>query len=390
MLGVVEHGRVDSPPLCQDLSGEPDRLEAREVRAHVRRSDGCRHATNLVRLGAIVKPGRCHGVAGAVARSGKEESRPVLVEACPCVHCNDMTPTDIRPLGPDLTDRVVERLGLERMPEPDLDGLDAVYGAYCRRVPFDSVLKRLHLAAKSPGPLPGASAEEAWSRWLADGCGGTCWAGSRALGSLLASVGFTVRRALATMHPGPMSREPNHGTLVVELDDRRWLVDASTTTGLPLPLEGGARAGTLGGAEVRRGAAGETLVFWRPLHNPGGLLFRLDEVGVSEAVFAARHEASRGFSVFNHGLHARLAKDGCVVGITLGMRVTIDAAGRVRARTLDDESRVRVLVEELGISEEIARAVPADEPVPSPPGVPPERWAQIAAGFAAAAPQPNE
>lgn len=301
-----------------------------------------------------------------------------------------MTPTDIRPIGPDLTERVVARLGLPRLPEPDLDGLDSVYGAYCRRVPFDSVLKRSHRAAGTPGPLPGASAEEVWTRWLAHGCGGTCWAVSSALGGLLAALGFTVHRALATMHPGPMSREPNHGTLVVDLDERRWLADASTTTGAPLALDGGTRPGTLGGAEVRRGEAGETLVFWRPLHNPAGIVFRLDEIGVTEAAFAARHEASRVFSLFNHGLHARLAKDGGIVGVTLGMRVAIDADGRVHARALDDDARTRVLVDELGIAEELARSIPADEPVPPPPGMPPERWAQVVAGLAAAAPRPTE
>ncbi len=301
-----------------------------------------------------------------------------------------VTPNMIRPLSPDLTERVIERLGLARLPEPDLEGLDASYGAYGRRVPFDSALKRLRVAAGNAGPLPGASSEEFWARWLQHGTGGTCWAGAGALGSLLAALGFTVHRTLATMNPGPMSREPNHGTLVVELDDGRFLVDPSITTGVPLALDGTARPGAIGGAEVRRGEAGETLVFWRPLHSPAGIVFRIDEVGASEAAFAARHEASRVFSLFNHALHARLAKDGGVVGITLGMRVAIDANGRVRARRLDDEGRLRVLCDELGIAEEVARAVPADEPLPPPPGMPAERWAQIAAGLMAAAPQPDE
>jgi N-hydroxyarylamine O-acetyltransferase len=309
-----------------------------------------------------------------------------MVAAKRCAHAALMTPNDLRPCGPDLTERVIARLGLATTPEPDLHGLDAVYAAVCERVPFDSTLKRTRAAAG--GPLPGATAEEFWTRWLAQGTGGTCWAGSGALGSLLTALGFTVHRTLATMHPGPNAREPNHGTLVVDLDDRRYLVDSSITTGVPLPLDGERRAGVVGGAEVRR-ENGETHVFWRPLHMPAGIVFRIDEIGVSAAVFEARHDASGMFSLFNHGLHVRRANDGGLLGITLGMRVTISSDGAVRARVLDADARVRVMVDELGIDEAVARAVPADEPVPPPPGMPAERWAQVVQGFLAAAPKPG-
>jgi N-hydroxyarylamine O-acetyltransferase len=296
-----------------------------------------------------------------------------------------MTPNDLRPCGPDLTERVIARLGLRAMPEPDLSGLDTVYAAFCERVPFDSTLKRLRTA---DGPLPGATAEEFWTRWLAHGTGGTCWASSGALGGLLAALGFTVRRTLATMHPGPNAREPNHGTLVVDLDNRRYLVDASITSGVPLPLDGERRGGVVGGAEVRQ-ENGETHVFWRPLHMPAGLVFRVDAIGVTEAVFDARREASRAFSLFDHGLHVRLARDGGLLGITLGMRVAITSDGTVRARVLDEGARLRVMVDELGIDEAIARTVPADQPVPPPPGMPRERWADVVQGFMAAAPKPE-
>lgn len=300
-----------------------------------------------------------------------------------------MTNPDVRPLAPDVAERVIERLGLPRIPDPDSAGLNAVYGAFCHRVPFDSVAKRAYFAAGGKGPLPGSTADDFWARWLTHGAGGTCWAGAGALAALLAALGFTVRRSLATMHPGPHAKEPNHATIVVERDDERWLLDASTTTGVPLCLDGRVRPGVIGGAEVRRGDGGETLVFWRPLHSPAGIVFRIDEIGVSEATFAARHEGTRIFSLFNHGLHARLARDGGIVGIAMGMRVALAADGTVRATTLDATTRVRVLVEELGISEEMAARVPADEPVPPPPGMPTERWAQMLATFQAAAPTPS-
>lgn len=300
-----------------------------------------------------------------------------------------MTPADVRPCPADLVEPVLERLGFARAPEPDLPGLDALYGAFCAKVPFDNVRKRAFFASGGAGPLPGSSPEAFFRDWLAGGTGGTCWASAGALAALLSALGFTARRGLATMHPGPQSRGPNHGTVVVELDDEQWLVDPSTVHGLPLPLRGRARGGALGGAEVRPGPEGLPHLFWRPLHNPAGITFRVDEVGASEPTFSELHEASRQFSLFNQGLHARVARGGGLVGVAMGLRVELRADGSVSARRLDEASRVRVLVEDLAIAEELAVALPPDEPVAPPPGMPPERWAQVVEGFMAALPTPE-
>ena len=292
-----------------------------------------------------------------------------------------MAHTEVRACAPDLSERVFARLGLARAPDPDLAGLDAVYGAYCQRVPFDNIQRRLAAAVRRSGPLPGASEEEFWARWLEEGTGGTCWAGAGALGGLLAACGFTVRRAVATMHPGPHLKEPNHGALVVDLEGESFLVDPSTTNGVALPLGGGERPGVLGGAAVRRGDAGETLLFWRPLHMPAQIPCRIDEIGVGEAVFAARHEATRVWSLFNYSLNLRVARGDAIVGIAMGRRLALGADGSVTGDRLDPESRLRFLVEVAGISESVARAVPEDDSTPPPPGVPAERWAEMLASL---------
>jgi hypothetical protein len=38
----------------------------------------------------------------------------------------------------DLLEQVLSRLGLSERPEPTLDGLQTLYAAWCRKVPFDS------------------------------------------------------------------------------------------------------------------------------------------------------------------------------------------------------------------------------------------------------------
>ena len=257
-------------------------------------------------------------------------------------------------------------------------------------MPFDNVQKRLFLSRKGEGPMPGSAPEELLSAWLAHGTGGTCWAGSSALGALLAACGFTVQRTLATMSPGPHSKEPTHATLVVELDGQRLLVDHSTTNGVALSLEGAARAGAVGGARIARGEGGETLFFWRPLHAPGEMPCRVDVVGASEQAFQEGHEDTRAWGLFNPALYLRVARPEGIVGIVMGRRVVLRADGSVAARALDVEGRVRVLVEDAGMSEEIARNVPADEPLAPPPGVPAERWAGMLAQMMAGLPPLTE
>ena len=102
----------------------------------------------------------------------------------------------------DTVAAVLEKLGVER-PAPDLDGLRAVYAAWCGAVAFDNVLKLIHLADERSGPLPGSTAESFFEAWLEHGTGGTCWSGNGALHDLLEALGFDVARAIATMLSSP-------------------------------------------------------------------------------------------------------------------------------------------------------------------------------------------
>ena len=108
-------------------------------------------------------------------------------------------------------------------PAPDLDGLRAVYAAWCGAVAFDNVLKLIHLADERSGPLPGSTAESFFEAWLEHGTGGTCWSGNGALHDLLEALGFDVARAIATMLSSPEApgAEPRLG----DRDRRRRALD---------------------------------------------------------------------------------------------------------------------------------------------------------------------
>jgi hypothetical protein len=57
-----------------------------------------------------------------------------------------------------------------------------------------------------------------------------------------------------------------------------------------------------------------------------------------------------------------------VIGLARGKRVEFDAVGRFHREPLDARDRIRCLVDEFGIGEEIACRVPRDRPTPPPPG----------------------
>src|SRR5262249_49446497 len=135
----------------------------------------------------------------------------------------------------DLVEAVLVRLGVER-PAADLEGLRAVYGAWCGAVPFENTLKLIHVFEEVPGPLPGSTTDDFFRSWLEHGTGRTGLAANGALHDMLAALGFEVERAIATMMPSPDVRGPNHGSVVVTLDGDRWITDASILSGEPIRI----------------------------------------------------------------------------------------------------------------------------------------------------------
>jgi N-hydroxyarylamine O-acetyltransferase len=143
-------------------------------------------------------------------------------------------PNSVQRLPEELIEAVLAKLGLSGRPEPTLQGLAAVYAAWCRRVPFDNIRKLIHLRRGDPGPLRGDSALDFFQHWTRFGTGGTCWAGNGALCVLLESLGFAAQRALGSMLAAsnpPPGQPSNHGSITVQFDGRIYIVDASILDG---------------------------------------------------------------------------------------------------------------------------------------------------------------
>ena len=127
-----------------------------------------------------------------------------------------------------MIERLLARIGLDRAPAADVDGLFRLHRAFVGRVPYEDIAVQLG----ETGPLDEAALIE---RLLHDGRGGYCFELNTVLAALLRAVGFVVTHHEAVVGgEGPV----NHMALLVHLDGERWLADAGLGEGYldPLPF----------------------------------------------------------------------------------------------------------------------------------------------------------
>jgi N-hydroxyarylamine O-acetyltransferase len=264
-------------------------------------------------------------------------------------------------LPPELVEQILIKLGFSKPPPIDLTGLTSLYRAWCHKIPFDNIRKRIHLAANNILPLPGHDDTEFYHGWLRFGVGGTCWAGNAALHTLLNSLGFSCCRATATMLTDS-KQLPNHGTVIVHCDGKNFLVDASMLHNIPLLLTPNQPS------SINHPAWGLSCfphnqywtIRWTPLHMPEGCNCRIESFPVSRDSFRQLNEASRNKSPFNDAMYIRLNSEESVMGISAGMSVNFSTSGKILKTDLTKESRLKSLVEKMGLSEEIVLKIPPD------------------------------
>jgi N-hydroxyarylamine O-acetyltransferase len=268
-------------------------------------------------------------------------------------------------LAPATRDAVLERLGFAAAPEPDLAGLGALYAAWGRTVPFDNVVKRIHLTSGSPDPIPNGPPEAFFERFLRDGTGGTCWPSSGALYALLDAVGFDARRASGAMRDDVSGPIHTHGTVLVTIGETDYWVDSSMLTERVFPVVPGAESQLSDPMHQVRVEAVDP--YWRvwwthPFKDEMVPCLLLDDKVTAEH-YLARYEWSREFSPFNTFLMATKNIGDSRVTLSFGQRWERTADG-VTSTPLEGDDRIKTMVEEFGFSEEVAVALPPDDPRP--------------------------
>ncbi len=267
-------------------------------------------------------------------------------------------------IAPETTEAVLERLGFPAAPVTDRAGLDAIYLAWCRTVPFDNLVKRIDMAAGTE-PFRNDGPEDFFALFLAHGTGGTCWPSSRALGALLHALGFEVRLGSAAMADQIVGPVHSHGTVLATVDGSLLWVDSSMLTDVPVPLVAGAGSHL---DHPLRPVRVEPVddrwrVHWSSAARPGEMGCLLLDGDVDAEHYSARYDWSRSTSPFNSALYATTNRADHVLSIGLGSRIVLDASGLHGDGAMDDGTRRRVLVDEFGYSEQIVDELPPDDPL---------------------------
>jgi N-hydroxyarylamine O-acetyltransferase len=256
---------------------------------------------------------------------------------------------DFQPLNKDLLARVTQRLGIPDGVSADVEGLRAVYAAWCSNIPFDNMRKMISLRSGAETALAGLDPADFFENYLANGTGGTCWPSSNAMFVLLRSLGFDARRAAGSMFELP---EVNHGTVKVEIDGTDWLADSSMLIYEPFPLtnETYIRADTPNRVEAE--FYEDSHVIWvdfPPVPEFIPCRLRLDPVG--DELYTERYEVfSRTQSPFNDRLYFRKGGPEGVTVLFGNNRFRRQGEG-LDVQEFDPDGLCDYLVQEAGVSQ---------------------------------------
>ena len=261
---------------------------------------------------------------------------------------------------------MLDQLGLAERPPLDRAGLNALYAAFSGRVPDDNIQKRIWFASDQTTPVTGGDPTRFFANWLAHGTGGTCWPINGALCTLLQSVGFDAHRVAGRIvvdeFPGI-----NHGSVIVALDGAHYLTDGQIASFNPLPLTPGApsRSGTgLHDISAEPVAGGFEATFYPGVKRETALRFRTDpdHDPVDHAFFLGGYDRSRHSSPFNAALYICRHYPYSILTVFRHIKIAVAADNTVTNTKISDADRRWVLIEELGVSEEVVKALPPDEP----------------------------
>lgn len=273
-------------------------------------------------------------------------------------------------LSSKILTRILTKLDLLERPARYLAGLNRIYSTYCGHVPNDNIQKRIWLTEKQTGPVTGGDPIEFFENWLAHGTGGTCFPASEGLYALLRALGFDAKRVSGSVIMEGIEREANHGSLLVRLEGGDYLVDPQHASFSALPIIPGQPSSTGDGIHDIRAipVAGGFELQSFPGSNrqePLRIRFDLENCLVDHDFFLAHYAMSalreRNRSPFNDALFICRRFPNSIVIVGRGNRMEVSSDNAVTKSEITIDERNRILVEELGISKEITKAIPPDD-----------------------------
>lgn len=273
-------------------------------------------------------------------------------------------------LSSEILARILMKLGLKDRPTLDLIGLNHLYGAYCGKVPNDNIQKRIWLVGDQTTPVTGGIPIEFFENWLAHGTGGTCFPASGGLCALLRAIGFNANRISGSVMMEGIERQANHGSVLVSLEGANYLVDPQHASFTALRIIPGQPSSTGDGIHDIRAvpvAGGFELQSYPGSNRQDPLRIRFDmEKGLVDHNFFLEYYAlsalrERNRSPFNDALFICRRFPGSIIIVGRGNKIEVSSDNSVTKSEITIAERNRVLIEELGISEEVTKAIPPDE-----------------------------
>lgn len=271
-------------------------------------------------------------------------------------------------LAPELIERVLAKLGLRNRPSLDLAGLNTLFAVYCGSIPFDNIRKRIWFASDQTTPLPGGDPTDFFENWLAHGTGGTCWPINGGMYALVHALGFDARRiAGSVIVEEGYPQGANHGSVLGALEGVEYLVDPCLGHFKALPLVPGMPACTGDGIHDISAVPIETgfeIIWYSGQIRERPFPFRPEPEydPVDHAFWLARYDRTKKVGFFNDALYICRRFPESIATIGRKNKITVAADGNCTKTELSDAERKAALVEEFGISEEIAEKLPPDVP----------------------------
>lgn len=273
-------------------------------------------------------------------------------------------------LSPELLTRILTKLDLAERPRRDLAGLNRINAAFCRHMPNDNIQKRIWLTGNQNSPVTGGDPIQFFEDWLAHGTGGTCFPAAGGLCTLLRALEFDANRVTGSVMRDDIEQDANHGSVKVRLDGVDYLVDPQHGSFSALPIVPGQPSSTGNGIHDVRAvpvAEGFELLNFPGSNRQEPVRIRFDpDSWLVDHEFFLRYYAlsalrERNRSPFNDALFISKRFPDSIVIVGRGNKIVVSSDNTVTNSEITINERDRILVEELGISEAIARVIPPDD-----------------------------
>jgi arylamine N-acetyltransferase len=269
------------------------------------------------------------------------------------------------PLSPELVERVLAKLGLKKWPTLDPTGLNTVYAAICGSIPFDNVQKRIWFASDQVRPATGGDPNEFFENWVRHGTGGTCWPANGGMYALARALGFRARRFAGSVIVPNYPQGANHGSALVTLDGIDYVFDLAFGSFKVLPLIPGQSVSTETGIHNLKATAvdgGRFELFFHLGWSTAPLAFRPEpeHEPVDHAFFIAHYDHANRVGFFNDTLLISRRFADSIVTIGRGNKLVVTANGTLTKIELTTAQRDEVLIQELGLSQEVVDRIPPD------------------------------